>query len=412
MSAAQNLAHGTLIIGAGQAGYQCAESLRQEGYSAPITLIGDEPSLPYQRPPLSKAYLLGDLDAERLLFRTPAYYAEQGIATRLATRVTGIDRAARTVQTETGEALGYDRLVIATGARVRPLPVPGADLAGIFYLRDLADVDRIEKALALAANVAVIGAGFIGLEFAAVASKLGKHVTVIEAMDRVMARAVTPDISAYFESVHRDHGVTLMLSTGVTELVGSAGHLSAIRTNTSHDVPADMVIVGIGVLPNVELAAAAGLEIDNGIVVDAHGRTSDPAIFAAGDCAAYAHPFTGQRQRLESVQNAADQARAVASAIAGSNKPYTAVPWFWSDQYDLKLQMVGLVAGCDTHVLRGDRDAHKFSIFHFRDGALRAVDSINKPADHMLARKLLGAGRSPTPAQVADADFPLKSLLD
>ncbi len=402
---------GVIIVGAGQAAAQCADSLRQGGYGGAITVLGEEPFPPYQRPPLSKTYLLGEMQAERLAFRAPAYLAEQEVTIATDTRVSTIDRSAKIVTTADGRTFAYDDLVTATGARARALNVPGADLNGVFMLRTLADAERIRTALDTARRVAVIGAGFIGLEFAAVARKRGKAVTVIEAQDRVMARAVTPVLSSYFERVHAHHGVTLRLGTGVSALLGESGRLSALACDNGESIEADMAVIGIGIVPNVELAEAAGLICDNGIVVDVHGRTADPHIYAAGDCASTAHPFAGSLIRLESVQNAIDQARAVAASICGEDRPYDAIPWFWSDQYDLKLQMAGLTAGCDAHVVRGALAEDRFSIFHFRGGVLRAVDSINRPADHMLARKLLAAGISPTPEQAADESFALKSLL-
>ena len=402
---------GVVIVGAGQAGFQVADSLRQSGYDGPITLVGEEPHPPYQRPPLSKAYLLGDSEAERLKFRADDFYEKHAIDLRLSTRVTAIDPAEKTVTLSDSEILTYDFLVLATGARVRKIPVPGADLDGIFYLKTLDDVDRIETALASAEKVAVVGAGFIGLEFAAVASKLGKSVTVFEAMDRVLARVSPPVISDYYTRVHEAHGVRILTGAGVSAFTGSEGKVAAITLADGEEVACDLVVVGIGVIPNVELAADAGIGCDNGIIVDGNGRTSDPAIFAAGDCAAYEHPFAGARIRLESVQNACDQGRSVAAAIAGKDETYDVVPWFWSDQYDLKLQMAGLSTNCDQAIVRGDMDSNRFSVFHYRDGVFRALDAVNKGADYLMARKLLAAGKGPTPEQAADESFPLKSLL-
>lgn len=402
---------GVVIAGAGQAGYQCAESLRHLGYDGAITLIGEEAYPPYQRPPLSKAYLLGDSDKERLKFRTEAYYGEHDITLRLGTRVSAIDRAAHAVELSGGEAVPYSALVLATGARVRPLPVPGADLDGVCFLKTIDDVDRIEARLGVAETVAVVGAGFIGLEFAAVASKLGKRVTVLEAAERVMARVVSPPLSEFFTALHESHGVAVRCGVGVVGLEGAVGAVRAVTLADGTSVPADLVVVGIGVIPNTDLAEKAGLDCAGGIVVDGHGRTSDPAIYAAGDCAVYAHPFAGRPVRLESVQNAADQGRAVAASVAGLDEPYVAVPWFWSDQYDVKLQMAGLADGCDRWVARGAIADGKFSLFHFRGAELRAIDSVNKPADHIQGRKLLAAGVSPTPEQAADPSFALKGLL-
>ncbi|SLN62982.1 NAD(P)/FAD-dependent oxidoreductase [Oceanibacterium hippocampi] len=402
---------GVVVVGAGQAGYQVADSLRREGFDGPVALVGEEPHLPYQRPPLSKSYMLGDLARERLSFRNEDYYGKHNIALRLGTRVTAIERSSRQVRLVDGTTLPYSHLVLATGARVRRLPVPGADLAGVFDLRSLDDSDRIKAALARAADVVVIGAGFIGLEFAAAAAKLGKRVRVLEALPRVMARVLSPELSDFFTALHRGHGVDIACGMAVNAITGESGAVSAVACADGSSHKAELVLVGIGVVPETALAEAAGLTIDNGIVVDGHGRTSDPAILAAGDCAAVEHPFTGRRIRLESVQNAADLGRTVAATIAGHDRPYVTVPWFWSDQYDVKLQMVGLQDGCDRTVLRGDPALGKFSLFHFRGTELRAIDSVNRAGDHLQGRKLLAAGVSPTPDQAADPDFPLKSLL-
>jgi len=402
---------GIVIVGAGQAGFQVADSLRLDGFEGDITLIGEEPYPPYQRPPLSKAYLLGETDAERLRFRTMAYYEERRIDLRTGTRATAIDRAAKTVTLEDGSSLAYDRLVLTTGARVRHIPIVGNDLAGVCYLKTIDDADRIESFLGKTDRVVVVGAGFIGLEFAAVAAKLGKEVTVLEAMDRVLARVAPPQLSAFFTDLHRARGVEILCGTAVSEFLGEDGRVSGVRCADGREIPCGLVVVGIGVIPNVELAGAAGLACDNGVCVDGHGQTSDPSVFAVGDCASYVHPFAGAPLRLESVQNSVDHAKAVAAAIMGDEKPYETVPWFWSDQYEFKLQMVGLSQGCDSQVLRGDPAEGKFAIFHYRGTTLRAIDTINKPADHMVGRRLLAAGISPTPQQAGDPEFPLKSLL-
>lgn len=404
-------AGGVVIVGAGQAGYQTAESLRQEGYAAPITLIGAEPHAPYQRPPLSKAYLLGETDRHRLKFRAEHYYADHAIDLRVSTEATAIDRERRRVVLADGTNLPYAHLVLATGARPRSLPVPGAELEGVFALKTLDDTDRIDRRLGSAESVVVVGAGFIGLELAAVARKLGKVVTVLEAAPRVMGRVVTPELSDFFARVHRDQGVEIVTGAQVEAFLGEAGAVCAVACADGARHEADLVVVGIGVTPEVALAEGCGLPCDDGILVNAQGRTADPRVFAAGDCTRYDHPFAGKPIRLESVQNAADQGRCVAAAIAGRARLYDTVPWFWSDQYDLKLQMVGLQEGCDETVLRGDMADRKFSLFHFRAGALRAVDSVNRPADHIQGRKLLAAGISPTAEQAADAGFKLKDLL-
>lgn len=402
---------GVVIIGGGQAGFQCAETLRQKGFEGRIALIGEEAHSPYQRPPLSKAYLLGETDRERLKFRNDDWYEKHGIDLLLSAVAEQIERSSRQVILSTGKRLSYDRLVLATGARVRKLPVPGAELDSVCYLKTIDDLDRIEQRLSEASSVVVIGAGFIGLEFAAVACKLGKDVVVIEAADRVMGRAVTPQLSEFFQSAHEKRGVRIFCNQPVQEIKGSGGKVRGVRTNGTTIFPAELVVAGIGVVPNTALAEDAGLVCDNGIAVDACGRTSDPDIYAAGDCASVVLPFAGERIRLESVQNAVDQGKITAASIAGETDEYSAVPWFWSDQFDLKLQMAGLSSRCDQHVVRGDMAAEKFSIFHFRDGELRAVDAVNKAADYLMGRKLLEAGISPTPEQAADETFRLKSLL-
>jgi 3-phenylpropionate/trans-cinnamate dioxygenase ferredoxin reductase subunit len=399
---------GVVIVGGGQAGFQVAASLRALGHAGPIRLIGAESDPPYQRPPLSKAYLLGKMERERLLFRQPAFYAAQGIELLLGDAAIAIDRAARTVATATGRVVPYDTLVLATGTRVRPLPVPGTELAGVAYLRTLAESEGLARRIAEARRVVVVGGGFIGLEVAAAARLLGKPVIVLEAADRLMGRVVAPVISAFYAELHRGRGVELVLEARIARLEGEGGKVTAVVMADGARHPADLVVVGIGVLPNVELAAAAGLACENGILVDELGRTGDPRIFAAGECTSHPSRFAGGRVRLESVQNAVDQAKAVAAAILGGREPYDEVPWFWSDQYEVKLQMVGLSQGHDARVVRGDPAGGRFSVFYFKDGRLVAIDSINRPGDHMVGRKLLGAGTTLTPAQAADEAFDLK----
>lgn len=402
---------GVVVVGAGQAGYNCAETLRQLGYEGDVTLLGEERHLPYQRPPLSKSYLLGETDAERLLYRPAAFYPQNRIAVRLGTRAKAIERAEKRLVLASGESLAYDALVLATGARVRRLSVPGAELDGVCYLRTIDDIDDIARRLAASRHVVVVGAGFIGLEFAAVAAKRRLAVTVLEAAERVMARVLPPVLSEFFAQLHRAHGVAVETAASVAAIDGADGWVSGVRLADGRHYPADLVVAGIGVVPNVELAEAAGLACANGILVDADSRTADPAIYAIGDCAAYAHPFAGRPIRLESVQNAGDQARACAGHISGRPHPYTQVPWFWSDQYDSKLQMVGLALDCDRHIVRGDPASGKFSVWHFRGDQLRAVSAVGRALDYIHGRKLLEAGRSPTPEQAADEAFVLKSLL-
>jgi 3-phenylpropionate/trans-cinnamate dioxygenase ferredoxin reductase subunit len=404
------MSEAVLIIGAGQGGFQAAASLREAGFAGPVTLVGEEPGLPYQRPPLSKAYMKGDAGIEQIELRPAAFFKDHGIEVVNA-RAEAIDRAARRVLLAGGEALPYAHLILATGARNRPLPVPGRELAGVYYLRSRADADALKQRLEGARRVVVIGAGFIGLEFAAVARTLGHEVTVIEAAARPLARAVSPEMSAFFADAHTAMGTSLLLGAGVVGLVGAAGHVTGVETTDGMVHPADFVVVGIGVTPNVELAAEAGLEVANGIVVDVHLSTMDPAISAIGDAVAYPSRFADGLVRLESVQNAVDQAKAVAARLTGKPAPYAAVPWFWSDQSDLKLQMVGLAGPTDDAVLRGAPASRRFSVFRFRKSVLTAIESVNRPADHMLGRRLLAGTPAITPEQAADESFELKSLL-
>jgi 3-phenylpropionate/trans-cinnamate dioxygenase ferredoxin reductase subunit len=396
-----------VIIGAGQAGAQAVATLRAEGFTGPLALIGDEPFPPYQRPPLSKAYLAGTFERERLFLKPDAFYAEANCELILGIAATAIDRAARTVTLADGRVLGYGKLLIATGSRVRRIPVPGASLEGIFYLRGIADVDALRGAFAKGARLAVVGGGYIGLEVAAVAVKHGLDVTVFESLARVMARAVSPEISAFYERVHREAGAHFQLRTGVEAFEGSE-RLTAIRAGgTSH--PADLALVGIGIRPNIELANASGLACDDGIVVDDCARSADPAIFAAGDCTRHVGR-DGALIRLESVQNAIDQAKHAALAMLGRPTPYREVPWFWSDQYDLKLQIAGLARTGDELVRRGEPVARKFAVFHLRDGRVAAVEAVNSAPEYIVGRRLIADGVAVSAARLADTTVPMKSI--
>lgn len=404
---------GIVVVGAGQAGFQAAASLREGGYRGPLTLVGDEPVLPYQRPPLSKAYLAGKTDAEGLALRPAAFFADHGITRHLASPATAIDRDGHRLLLADGSALPYAHLVLATGARNRPLPVPGADLAGVHQLRGLADADALKAALADAPRIVVVGAGFIGLEFAAVAAGRGLDVTVIEAADRPMARAVSAETGAFFRAAQEAMGVRFAFAAGVAEILGREGRVRAVALADGREWPADLVVVGIGVLPNVELAAAAGLPAQDGVRVDTFLATPDPAVSAVGDCARfpspYAHGLAGDGTvRIESVQNAIDQGRCLAARLTGKPAAYTALPWFWSDQGPHKLQIAGLSAPGDAGVVRGGGSA--FSVFRFRDGRLSAVESVNRAGDHMIARRLLAAGTPLSPDQAADPGLDLKAL--
>ena len=405
------MSDGLVIVGGSYAAMQIAASAREAGYGEPIRLVSEEPVLPYQRPPLSKGYLTGKFAPAALPLRAEVFYRDNRIDLLLGKRVDALDLASGRVTLASGDRLAFDRLALATGTRPRPLPVPGADLAGVLFLRSLADADRLRPRLEAATSIVIIGGGFIGLEFASVAATLGKPVTVIEAQDRLLARGVSSQMAAFLTEIHRSRGVVLRLGTSVRALHGESGRVRAVECGDGQRLDADLVLVAIGVVPNVELAVQAGLSCQDGLLVDRLARTDDPRVVAAGDCTRHPSAFAGQLLRLESVQNATDQAKTAGAAVAGQDKPYESVPWFWSDQYGLKLQMVGLVQGHDRHAIRGAPDQRRFSIFYFRDDRLIAIDSINRAADHMLGRKLLALGRSPTPGQAADESFDLQTLL-
>src|SRR5262245_25075994 len=401
-----------IVIGASYAGLQIALSARGAGYDGQILLIGDEPHLPYQRPPLSKGFLTGKVAESTLPIRPMQVLEQNRIEPLAGVRATAIDRASRRVTTSDGRSFAYGKLGLAVGCRPRLLPVPGADLDGVLYLRTLDDAIALKARMPEAQSVAIIGAGFIGLEIAASLAQLGKEVTVIEALPRVLARALPVRLSEFLSNVHVGAGVRLLTQATVRALEGEGGHVRSVLLADGTRYPADFVIVGIGVLPNVELAGAAGLSCQDGIVIDEFGRTNDPTIVAAGDCTRHPNRFApGGPIRLESVQNALDQAKTAGATLAGVLKPYDAVPWFWSDQYDLKLQMVGLSDGHDEAVMRGSREEQKFSVFYFRQGALIGIDSINRPGDHMAGRQLIPAGTALTPQQAADHDFDLVKLV-
>jgi len=393
-----------LVVGSGQAGFQAAASLRDKGFDGRVVLIGDEPGVPYQRPPLSKAYLVGTAGADKLLRRPEAFYQNREIEL-VNGRVDAVDRANAQVVLEDGAKLGYDHLVLATGSQNRRLSVPGADLRGVLTLRTRVDADQLRTALEAAENVVVIGGGFIGLEFAAHA---GRPVTVVEAQDRLMARVVTPEISAHFAELHEKAGTILRLGQGVTALHGSDGAVESVELTDGTRLPADLVVVGVGVIPDTALAEAAGLSVENGVVVDEQLCTSDPAVSAIGDCANFPSVHARCATRLESVQNAVDQARFVAARIAGEDVPYNPVPWFWTDQLGVKLQIAGIGTGHDSTVFFGDPADGKFSVLSFMDGVLIAVESVSRPADHISARRLLAQERPPTFEELRASEFNLK----
>jgi 3-phenylpropionate/trans-cinnamate dioxygenase ferredoxin reductase component len=399
-----------IIAGAGHAGFQLAASLRQNGFSERIALVNDEGHLPYQRPPLSKAYLKGTGGPDTLMFRPEKFFSDQHVDL-IADRVTSIDRGARKVLLHSGASLEYGHLVLATGARNRLLDIPNANLDGVRYLRTLDDSEALRHRIASGQHVIVIGAGFIGLEFAATARAKGLEVDVVELGARVMARAVTAEISQFSQSQHAAAGIRIHFGVQVTSIENDGGRVTGVSLSDGRHLPADLVVVGVGVLPNVEMAAEAGLPVAAGIIVDEQLLTADPNISAIGDCALYASPRFGGSLRLESVQNATDHARCIASRLTGDAKPYDGLPWFWSDQGPDKLQMVGLTTGYDQVVVRGDRGAGAFSAFCYKAGRLLGIESVNRAGDHMFGRRLLAANRSITPEQAADASFDLKGAL-
>jgi 3-phenylpropionate/trans-cinnamate dioxygenase ferredoxin reductase component len=405
------MAQGTVLIaGAGHAGFQIAASLRQHGFADRICLINDEAHLPYQRPPLSKAYLKGEGRPDSLMFRPEKFYRDQNIEL-IADRAAFIDRSAQRLLLASGAFLDYGHLVLATGARNRLLDLPNANLADVRYLRILDESEALRQRIHSARHVVVIGAGFIGLEFAATARAKGLEVDVVELASRVMARAVTAEISEYFEAQHRAAGIRIHLGVQATGIENDGDRVAGVSLSDGRHITADLVVVGVGVLPNVELAAEAGLPVASGIIVNEQLLTSDPNISAIGDCALFASPRFGGSLRLESVQNATDHARCVAARLTGDAKTYDGLPWFWSDQADDKLQIAGLTTGYDEVVVRGDRAARSFSAFCYKAGMLVGIESVNRAADHVFGRKLLGMNRSLAAEQAADPGFDLKSAL-
>ena len=403
----------TIIIGAGQAGAQTVMSLRAGGDKGPIMMIGEEPAPPYQRPPLSKAYLKGELAEERLYFKPHDWYADNNVTLRTSTRVVEIDRASRTLSLTSGDRLSYEKLVIATGARPRALPVPGAGLGNVFDVRTLADVDRMRPEMVAGRRLVIIGAGYIGLEAAAVARQLRLEVTVLEMAERILARVASETLSQFFEDEHTRQGVDIRTGAQVVGLEGEGedGPVRRVRLASGEALEADVVIVGIGIIPNIELAETAGLTCRTGIVVDADARTSDPNIFAAGDCCERPIEPYGRQGRLESVHNAIEQGKLAAAAILGAPRPKLDCPWFWSDQYDLKLQMAGLSAGHDQMIVRGEISERKFALFYMTEGRLIAVDAVNSPPEFMVAKKLIMERAELADAALEDTSTPIKALL-
>ena len=397
-----------VVIGAGQAGSSLVAKLRSLGFDGDITLIGAESAPPYQRPPLSKKYLLGEMELERLYLRPAQFYADQNITLRLGTPVTAIDPAAKTVTVGT-EVIHYDQLALTTGSDPRLLPASiGGALDGVFTVRTLADVDAMAPACKPGAHALIVGGGYIGLEAAAVATKMGVSVTLVEMADRILQRVAAPETSDYFRALHKSHGVDIREGVGLDRLLGE-GHVTGARLTDGTEIAADFVIVGVGITPSSALAYAAGLTMDNGIKVDQHGRTSDPWIWSAGDCASL--PYKGNRIRLESVQNAIDQAENVAENMLGAAKDYVPYPWFWSDQYDVKLQIAGLNTGYDRTVLRpGDKEGAQ-SVWYYRGEELLAVDAMNDPRNYMIGKRMIEAGKSPSADAIADPATDMMALM-
>jgi 3-phenylpropionate/trans-cinnamate dioxygenase ferredoxin reductase subunit len=399
-----------VIAGAGHAAGQAAVSLRQGGFTGTITMIGEEPYLPYQRPPLSKKFLAGELELDRLFIRHEKFYADHNVDVHLSTRVERIDRKAKAVALSDGSRMSYDRLLLATGSEVRKLTIPGHDLEGIHYLRTIADVLKMREHFRPGARMVVIGAGYIGLEVAAVAITHGLHVTVVEMADRVMSRVVAPEVSDFFESVHREAGVEILCNRNPDSSLVGNHRVEALRSPDGSKISADMVVVGIGILPTVDIAETAGIKCDNGVVVDEYCRTSDPHILAIGDCTNHPNSLLGRRLRLESVHNAQEQAKTAAATLCGKLQAYAQVPWFWSDQYDLKLQIAGLSGEHNSVILRGKPETRSFAAFYMKGDRLLAVDAINSAREFMLSKKLIAIGARLEPEILADDSIPFKEL--
>ena len=399
-----------VIAGAGHAAGQLVVSLKQHGFPGDIVLVGEEAYLPYQRPPLSKKFLAGELSAERLHIKPQNFYDDTRIHAHLETRVSEINRSAKTVATDSGETFAYDTLILATGSRVRRLPVEGDNLKGVHYLRNIADVEGIRGELQKGKHAVIVGAGYIGLEVAAVTRQLGLEVTLVEMEDRVMSRVVSPETSDFYQIEHRNQGVKLRLSTGVKAFHGES-RVEAIETTDGELIPADFVVVGVGIIPNTELASAAGIETNDGIVVDDRCQTADPNIYAVGDCTLHPNSIYGRHLRLESVHNAVEQAKTAASNICGIETHYSQVPWFWSDQYDLKLQIAGLSAGYDDVVIRGNPVNRSFACLYLKDGRLIATDAVNSAREFVQSKALIAAKVRVNRDKLASDDLQIKELL-
>ena len=404
------MSHTCIIIGASHAAAQLIPGLRQEGWAGDIVVISDEPHLPYHRPPLSKAFLSGEKTADSLKIRPAAFYDKQNA--RLKTgRVAGIDRSQKTVTLTGGETLPYDKLALCTGARVRKVNLPGSELGNIHYLRSISDAEAIKHQVVAGQKAVIVGGGYIGLETAASLTKLGMQVTVLEMAERVLQRVTAPEVSTFYERIHRDQGVRIMTNCGVEAFLGDA-QVEKVRCTDGTELDADLVVVGVGVIPNTELAEDAGLAIDNGIVVDEFCRTQDPDIVAAGDCTSHISKIYERRIRLESVPNATEQAKTAAASICGKEKDCTTLPWFWSDQYDLKLQIAGLSQGYDQLVIRGDKDSGtSFAAFYLHQGRLLAADCVNRPKEFMLSKRIIANNLAIDIAKLADGTINVNELI-
>jgi len=399
-----------VIVGGGHAAGQVVATLRQKKYEGSICLIGEEAYLPYQRPPLSKKYLAGELPAERLHFKADSFYDEPNIEVHLDTTIDNIDRAEKSVHASGGGTFSYDKLVLSLGAHPRHIDLPGVELGGIHYLRTIQDVDLIREQMKSGSSLVIVGAGYIGLEVAAVTAELGLDVTVVEMLDRVMSRVVSEQVSEFYQNEHADHGVKLRLSTGIKGFSGDST-VHAVDLADGTQIAADLVIIGIGVVPNTELAGDAGLDVSNGIVVNDRCQTSDPDVYAVGDCTYHPNDVIGRQVRLESVHNALEQAKTAAANICGEDLHYAQVPWFWSDQYDLKLQIAGLSQDYDQTIIRGSPEDRSFACLYLHEGKLIACDAINRPKDFMQSKKLIADHAVIDPARLADSNLELKEML-
>lgn len=400
-----------VVVGAGHAAAQLVQSLRQEGWQGRITLVGEEPWLPYNRPPLSKSFLCGEKSVDDLLIRAAEGYRKLGVETLCGRRVEHIDRPAKQLVLDDGERLAYDKLALTLGARPRRIDLPGAHLPGFFYLRGIADVEAMRPFVRAGGRAVIVGGGYIGLETAAMLRQLGMEVSILEMGPRVLLRVTAPEVSAFYQRIHAEEGVRILCATMVSTVTGD-GRVEEVHCANGLVLPADLVVMGIGVVPNVELAQEAGLKVSNGIEVDPRCLTSDPDIVAAGDCTWHYNPIYRRHLRLESVQNAVDQARVAAATLCGKAKEYNALPWFWSDQYDLKLQIAGLGEGHEELILRGDpRRERKFAAFYLKDNRLIAVDAVNMPQEFMLGKRFIAEGLPIDKARLADATVPMRELL-